>query len=299
MRKITAAMLAAMLSAGMMTGCSIVPDGSSVEEPTPIEVTTVPLSAETTAPAAETTQTAAGTDASAPLDAAAVCGKWEVQSVDDREIFAGQYGSEDYCRMCQMELFADGTAEYYDRGLDYCAAGTWSMTGGNSVHLSFAPDDYAHLMPLYLMAADLGTEYDLTLTDDTLIGAGAYIEQIVLKKTGSFTERQEPEVAWLSGNWVCDTEKSQADDPESLPQLKWEIYTAGQAVCANISMNGGESYDFYFGQIQPDGSIILAVEMDDDKGYPFAESVITRDGDEAKWEINFLGYGTVYMQKVQ
>lgn len=293
MRKITAAMLAAMLSAGMLTGCSIVPDGNSVEEPTPIEVTTATF-------AAETTQTSAENDTSAPKESAAdaVCGKWEVQSVGENTVYAGQYGSEDYCRMFQMELFPDGTAEYYERGTAFCAAGTWSLAD-SALHLSFPGGGAAHLAPLNYLTPDADDGYTLTFADDTLTGEAEYLGALVFSRVDSFTERQYPDTAWLSGEWVCDTERSAADGHAGdLANIRWDVYTVEQSVLMSITTDD-LVWDPYFGEIQPDGSFRLVVEYPEDRGYPFIDSVISHDGDEAEWKVDFLGYGTLYMKKVQ
>lgn len=251
-----------------------------------------PDTARTDSGAQSSQQSGAGT-CNAVLNTA-VCGKWEMQTYADNTVSAGQYGSEDYCRLYQLELFEDGTAAYYNRCEAETVSGTWETPSDTDVVLHFPTEEWVYLSPLPVMSEE--TDYAFTFADDTLTGMSRFDETLTFGKTEQFTERQYPETAWLTGKWVCDTEKSDADSPA----VTWDISTIEQAVCAMIAADGTES-ELYFGQIQPDRTIRLEAEFvaPDDPENLFSGSVISRDGEEAIWKINANGYGTLVMKKAE
>lgn len=297
--KRTAAVLAAMLFAGMMTGCTKGSSGGDTAQSSAAETASSETAAETAAVNTETEAAPAETSAPASEAEPEVCGKWAVTTYGDHDICAGQYGAERYASLYQMELNAGGEALFYDRSLAHCAAGTWEQTAPDTLHLCFSEDERPYLGTLLFAATEDETVFDLQLSGDTMTAEDGYGGVLVIEKTAQFAEREHPEAAWLTGKWVCDESKSDAKNPPTpLSSMKWDVSTIGDGICMHIAADG-ENYEFYFGQLQDDNTVKLVVDFPEDKGYPFAESVISQDGGSAVWKIDFNGYGTLTMKKAE
>lgn len=290
-----AALLAAVLLTGTLSGCDSGPLASSADVP---EVTTeriVPHVTTRSAAESEEYETIEVVDPEKEI-----CGKWQVTEADSTDMFEGDFASEPFCSLFQMELLDDHTVNYYNRIIDFCCVGTWSMESDDEVNLQFLEREVSALVPFTLMGDEMCTEYSLIYSDDELYMETPYSGPLIFERTDSFAERICPEIAWLSGLWLVDQEKSDPL-PDSLRDpraLMCEALTVDRTATLLVTQDGGKSCKRYSVQLQPDGSFeITAVELSEE-GDPFDKSVIRQDGDEVKWEINHNGFGTVYMKKV-
>ena len=291
--------LAAAALAAVCTGCGEssfpeIPD--HVPPATAAESSEAPadIEPEQTAPPAQAEQPAA--DAAPDGDAppadhapepaaeepdAVFCGKWEVYSVDDQTLCMGQYGSEDYARLWQMELLADGTALYYDRMDGRTVEGQWAHPVSDYVQLLFGADQQPFLFPISFNGGDWNCTCEGWLTGTSESGM-----QIALRKTDSFQERAYPQSAGLAGLWSGSANGT---------EYGWDISTVEQSVNMTITVNGESMAYPYFGEVQPDGSVRLTVEFGDGTPQPFEQSVIvSSDGRTAQWTTET---GTVTMTK--
>ncbi|MCQ2407480.1 MAG: hypothetical protein MJ065_03000 [Oscillospiraceae bacterium] len=212
---------------------------------------------------------------------AVLCGKWEVYSVDDQTVCGGQYGDEDYARLWQMELLANGTALYYDRMDGRVVNIGWTHPVPDFVQLTFGADQMPFMFPLSFNegAWDCSREGWLT-------GVSESGMQVALRKTDSFQERAYPQSANLAGLWSGSANGA---------EYGWDISTVEQSVLLNITVNGEGMMYPYFGEVQSDGSIRLIVEFGDGTPQPFEQSVIvSSDGRTAQWTTE---NGTVTMTK--
>ena len=293
------AVLAAAAIAAVCTGCGEssfpeIPDHGPSDTAAQSSEATENSVPEQTAPPVQTEQPAA--DAAPDGDAppadnapepaaedpdAVFCGKWEVYSVDDQTLCMGQYGSEDYARLWQMELLANGIALYYDRADGRCVEGQWAHPTPDYVQLLFGADQLPFLFPISFNEGDWNCTREGWLTGTSESGM-----QVALRKTDSFQERAYPQSACLAGQWSGSANGT---------EYGWDISTVEQSVNMTISVNGESMAYPYFGEVQPDGSIRLVVEFGDGTPQPFEQSVIvSTDGRSAQWTTE---NGTVTMSK--
>ena len=305
--KKAAAVTAVLLLGSSLTAChfSVHIGGDSSSTPDTVSET-VPADAQTEpAEAQENAETAAPPDsaeaAQEPVsgETSAVCGKWEIASLGGNSLDEGQYGSEEYCRLYQMEFKQDGTAAFYARCDGKESTGAWMETAPGTVQL-LVQDDFKQIFyPLGLC------DCIFTLADDTLT-AQTNLGELVIRKTDSFTERSHPEIAWLTGEWrASEITDSSGNLITALPNgqpienLRVSFFSISDTVGMYITESEDTSDgDIYFAHLQNDGSFLVQQEFEEGNLPEFRDSVLrVENEDQLLWFVKDQEIGIVQLKR--
>ena len=310
--KHTAAVTAVLLLSLSLTACHFSvhiggDEESSSSQSANVQTTVPPEMPSDTVPASGTTGDGAEQPAETlPENAvsltdaqAAVCGKWEIASLGDYPMEAGQYGSEDYCRLFQMEFMQDGKVELYARSEGKTLDGAWKEEPAETVQLLIAEDVKTSFYPLGISDCKF-TLADGTMTTQTDLG------ELVIRKTDSFTERSHPESAWLAGDWqASEVTDSNGNLISTLPNmqpaenLKVSIFTIEDTVGMYITESDDAAEgDIYFAQLQDDGSFLAQQEFEEGNLPEFRDSVLrVENEDQLLWFVMDQGIGIVTLKR--
>ncbi|MCQ2416462.1 MAG: hypothetical protein MJ071_01465 [Oscillospiraceae bacterium] len=119
-------------------------------------------------------------------------GKWELTEWNNTAQLAGQYGTDNYRVIYQMQLNANGTCVFYDRCNGVASAGTWDGLNENLALIQF---------PNYTQETMFST-LNLELDDGKLTQQSM---AMIFSSVSSFTQPARPSVYAVAGDWVCDT----------------------------------------------------------------------------------------------
>ncbi len=226
-----------------------------------------------TASSTEATETTAENDEPAVDYKGNFAGKWELSKWNDQTEEAGQFGTESYQIMYQMQLNANGSCVLYDRCSGIASEGTWDGLNETTALIQFP--DYTKNSVFQIM--------NLDRREDRLCSQSM---AIIFSAVNSFSQPAHPSVYSVAGNWVCDTitdaEGNQYTDAfRDIPVDSFRVNIYSIEDVASITYQGAQ----FFAHDDGTGKLSVAYENTGAPTHGWDGTSMWMNGSSLVWEV--------------
>lgn len=200
-------------------------------------------------------------------------GKWELTEWNNKTEEEGQYGTEQYRIMYQMDLRGNGTCVLYDRCQGVASLGTWDGLNEHVALINFPNYTYNGLFTTLNLELDDGklTQQSMAMT---------------FSQVNNFTQPAHPSVYAVAGNWVCDTiidfeGNSHADAFNDIPVDSFRVSIYSIEDVASVVYQGAQ----FFAHDDGTGKLNVAYEAIGDTEHGWDGSAMWMSGNALVWEV--------------
>ena len=200
-------------------------------------------------------------------------GRWELTEWNNETKEDGQYGSEQYRIMYQVELRGNGSCVLYDRCHGEASLGTWE---GLNEHLALVNFPNYTYNPVF-------STLNLEKKDGDLIQPNM---AMTFSPVNSFTQPAHPSVYAVAGQWVCDTivdfeGNSYQEDFNGIPVGSFTASIYSIEDVAAISCQGAQ----FFAHDDGTGRLQVAYEPLGDTEHGWDGSSMWMSGNALVWDV--------------
>lgn len=200
-------------------------------------------------------------------------GRWELTEWNNETKEDGQYGSEQYRIMYQMELRANGSCVLYDRCQGISSLGTWD---GLNEHVALINFPNYNRNPIF-------STLNLEKNDGKLIQPNM---AMTFSQVNSFTQPAHPSVYAVAGEWICDTVvdfegNSFTDSYNDIPLESFNTSVYSIEDVASIVCQGAQ----FFAHDDGTGRLNVEYEAIGDTEHGWNGSSMWMNGNVLVWEV--------------
>lgn len=200
-------------------------------------------------------------------------GRWELTEWNSETKEEGQYGTEQYRVMYQMELRGNGTCVFYDRCQGVASVGNWEGLNEHLALINFPNYTYNGLF----------TTLNLEKKDNQLIQPNM---AMTFSQVNNFTQPAHPSIYAVAGEWICDTivdfeGNSYTEDFNGIPVGSFTASIYSIEDVASIVCQGSQ----FFAHDDGTGRLNVAYEAIGDSEHGWDGSSMWMSGNTLVWDV--------------